>query len=227
MGRCETGRVFEQLIEICEPGTGKTTHIRCITVRLHTPTHDGDWEIHLLTNLPASKVSAINVAQLYRKRSTLEQAFNELTTHLRCELNTLGYPKAALFAFSVAACSYNLLAAIKGALRGVHGEEAMEMKVSNFFLTDELSGTYRGMMVALPPQEWTGFQTIRAIDLAANLRRWARKADLDNYPKHTRGPKKPKPKRPNAKFQHVATARLLNEKQEKQRRRRKSKARPP
>lgn len=227
MGRCETGRVFEQLIEICEPGTGKTTHIRCITVKLHTPTRDGDSEIHLLTNLPASKVSAIKVAELYRKRWSLEQAFNELTTHLRCELNTLGYPKAALFAFCVAACSYNLLAAIKGALRGVHGEETMATKVSNFFLTDEISGTHRGMMVALPPLEWTGFQTMRAKDLAVHLCRWARTADLENYPKQTRGPKKPKPKRPNAKFQHVATARLLNEKQEKERRRRKSKARAP
>jgi IS4 transposase len=227
IGRCETGRVFEQIVEIREPGTGETTHIRCITVRLHTPTRDGDSEIHLLTNLPASKVSAIKVAQLYRKRWTLEQAFNELTTHLRCELNTLGYPKAALFAFCVAVCSYNLLAAVKGALRGVHGEEAMETQVSNFFLTDEISGTYRGMMVALPPPEWTGFQTMRAGELAAHLLRWARTADLENYPKHTRGPKKPKPKRPNAKFQHVATARLLNEKQEKKRRRRKSKPQAP
>jgi hypothetical protein len=227
MGRCETGRVFEQIVKICEPGTGQITHVRCITVRLNTPTRDGDWEIHLLTNLPASKVSAVKVAQLYRKRWTLEQAFNELPTHLRCELNTLGYPKAALFAFCVAVCSYNVLAAIKGALRGVHGEETME-NVSNYFLTDEISGTYRGMMVALPPEEWTGFQTMRAKDLAVNLCRWARTADLENYPKHTRGPKKPKQKRPNAKAQHVATARLLSEQQEtKRRNRRKSKSQSP
>jgi IS4 transposase len=56
----------------------------------------------VLTNLP-SKVSAVRVADLYRQSWTLEQAFNELTTHLRCELNTLVYPKAALFAFWVAA----------------------------------------------------------------------------------------------------------------------------
>jgi IS4 transposase len=67
-----------------------------------TATRDGDQEIHVLTNLP-SKVSAVRVADLYRQSWTLEQAFNELTTHLRCELNTLVYPKAALFAFWVAA----------------------------------------------------------------------------------------------------------------------------
>lgn len=228
VGRYETGKVFEQIIEICDPETGETTHIRCITVKLKAATRDGDWEIHLLTNLPASKASAIKVAHLYRKRWTLEQAFNEITTHLKCELNTLGYPKAALFAFCVAVCSYNLLAAIKGALRGVHGEETMEMKVSNFFLTDEINGTYRGMMVALPPEEWVDFQTMHPKDLAAHLRSWARSADLENYPKQQCGPKKPKQKRANAQFQHVATARLLEEKQKKlQRKRRKSKARSP
>ena len=227
-GRCETGKVFEQRIEICDPETGKTTHLRCITVKLNSPTRDGDQEIHLLTNLPASKASAARVAQLYRKRWTLEQAFNELTTHLRCEPNTLGCPNAALFAFCVAVCSYNLLAAVKGALRGVHGEETLETKVSNYFLTDEISGMYRGMMVALPPSEWTGFQTMRPKDLAAQLRSWARNADLENYPKSPRGPKKPKPKRANAQFQHVATSKLLDEKRKELRhKRRKPKSKSP
>ncbi len=78
-------------------------------------------------NLPVDQLAdqsePTKVASLYRKRWTLEQAFNELTTYLRCELSTLGYPKAALFAFCVAICCYNLLAAVKGTLRGVHGEK--------------------------------------------------------------------------------------------------------
>jgi hypothetical protein len=211
VGRCSTGRAFEQITEIRDPETGKTTQIRRITVKLNTPTRDGDTEIHLLTNLPAVQVSAVKVAELYRQRWTLEQAFNELTTHLRCELNTLGYPKAALFAFCVAVCSYNMLAAVKGALRGIHGEETMETKVSNFFLTDEINSMYGGMMVALPPEEWRVFQTMSLAKFAAQLRHWASTADLDNYPKHPRGPKKPKPKRPNAQFQHVATVKLLEQ----------------
>ena len=219
-GRCDTGKVYEQTIELRHPETGKTTHVRRITLRLNTPTRDGDQEIHLLTNLPASKVSAVKVAELYRERWTLEQAFNELTMHLRCELNTLGYPKAALFAFCVAACAYNLLAAVKGALRGVHGDTVVEMEVSNFFLTNEISTIYGGMMVALPPEKWVVFQTMSLRDFATQLRRWARTADLENYPKHPRGPKKPKPPCPNAQFQHVSTAKLLAE----QRLRKKSKA---
>ncbi len=210
VGRGATGRVYEGTAELCDPQTGKTTHVRRITVKLSLATRDGDTEIHLLTNLPA-KIKALKIAELYRRRWTLEQAFNELTTHLRCELNTLGYPKAALFAFCVAVCSYNLLAAVKGALRGVHGEEKMEAEVSNYFLTDEISGVYKGMMIALPSEDWEIFQTMSAARLVSYLRRWARTADLKNYPKHPRGPKKPKARCPNAQFKHVATAELLGE----------------
>jgi hypothetical protein len=209
-GRCATGRVYEGTAELRDPQTGKITQVRRITVKLSQPTRDGDTEIHLLTNLPA-KIKPIKIAELYRRRWTLEQAFNELTTQLRCELNTLGYPKAALFAFCVAVSAYNLLAAVKGALRGVHGEKKVETEVSNYFLTDEISGVYKGMMIALPPADWEIFQAMPATQLASHLRRWARTADLTSYPKHPSRPKKPKARRPNAQFKHVATAELLDE----------------
>jgi IS4 transposase len=225
VGRSETGRVYEERIELRNPETGRVTQVRRITVRLKSPTRDGDSEIHLLTNLPA-KVSALKVAALYRKRWTLEQAFNELTTHLRCELNTLGYPKAALFGFCVAVAAYNLLAATKGALRGVHGEEKLEKEVSNLYLTKEINTVYGGMMVAVPPTEWEEFQTLSSAKLATQLLCWARGADLRNYPKSSRGPKKPKPKRPNAQFQHVATARLLDPQRFPSKRKRKTAAIP-
>jgi hypothetical protein len=209
VGPSDTGRVYEQQVALRDPETGRSTQVRRITVRLKSSTRDGDTEIHLLTNLPA-KVSALKVAALYRTRWTLEHAFNELTTHLRCELNTLGYPKAAVFAFCVAAAAYNLLAATKGALRGVHGEEKLEKEVSNFYLTNEINTVYGGMMLALPPAEWERFQILSPVKLADQLLIWARGADLTKYPKSSRGPKKPKPKCPNAQFQHVATARLLD-----------------
>jgi len=217
VGRTETGQVYEQDVELRHPATGEPKRVRRVTVKLKKPTRDGDKEIYLLTNLPASRVSAVKVAELYRKRWTLEAAFNELTLHLRCELNTLGYPKAPLFAFCVAACCYNLLAAIKGALRGVHGEEVLKNKVSDYFLTDEINGHYRGMMVPLPPAKWEVFQTMTTKAMAAQLKRWARCVDLENYPKHPRGPKKPQRNRPNAQFQHVSTWKLLEERRQKKR----------
>ena len=69
-------------------------------------------------------------------------------------------------------------------------------------------------MIALPPEEWEVFQTLSTAAMAAQLKRWARKADLGNYPKHPRGPKKPVKKRPNAQFQHVSTWKLLEERRQ-------------
>jgi hypothetical protein len=215
IGRTETGQVYEQSIKLRDPATGELKRVRRVTVKLKKPTRDGDMEIHLLTNLPASRVSAVKVARLYQKRWTLEAAFNELTLHLRCEINTLGYPKAALFAFCVAVCCYNLLAAIKGALRGVHGEEVLKNEFSDYFRTDEINGNYRGMMVALPPAQWEVFQTLTTKAMATQLKRWAHYVELENYPKHPRGPKEPKRKRPNAQFHHVSTWKLLEERRQK------------
>jgi hypothetical protein len=210
IGKCKTGRVYEQAVVLTDPESGRVWKVRRITVKLKKPTRDGDSEIHLLTNLPASRVAALRVADLYLKRWTLETAFQELTVHLRCELNTLGYPKAALFAFCVAVACYNLLAAVKGALRGVHGEAIVEKQLSNYYLTEEISSSYRGMMIALPPEHWAAFQTMSQEDLAQTLRRWAAGINWSFYRKHPRGPKRPRSKRPNAQFHHVATKKLLD-----------------
>jgi hypothetical protein len=212
LGRCPTGRVYEQALVIQDPETGQELLVRRVTVRLKTPTRDGDTQVHLLTNVPASKANAIKVASLYRKRWRLETAFQELTTHLRCELNTLGYPPAALFAFCVALSCYNLLAAVKGALRGVHGQKTIEETLSNFYMTDEISSVYRGMMIALPPTKWTVFQAMSQEQLADLLTEWAGRIDLKKYRKAPGRAQKGAPARPNGHLKHVATAQLLPKK---------------
>src|SRR5262249_33437525 len=52
VGRCATGVVDEQAIELHDPQAGETTTFRRITVRLDQATRDGDGEIHLLSNVP-------------------------------------------------------------------------------------------------------------------------------------------------------------------------------
>jgi IS4 transposase len=108
-GRIDTGKVFQQTVRLNNPETGEVLFVRRVTVVLDTPTRDGDSAIHLLTNLPAKDAKARTIAELYRKRWTIETAFQELTATLNGEVNTLGYPKAALFAFCVALVSYNLM----------------------------------------------------------------------------------------------------------------------
>ena len=95
--------------------------LRRIILRLNKATRDGDKEIVILTNLSKSAAHARKIATLYRKRWTIETAFQELTVHLNSEINTLGYPRAALFAFCVALVAYIIMAILKAALRSVHG----------------------------------------------------------------------------------------------------------
>src|SRR5262245_35940616 len=117
----DTGWVSERRAWVCRGGV-RLLQVRQIRVRLKQPTEDGDTEVEILSNLPA-KVKAAKVAFLYLKRWKVEGAFHELTVALKCELNTLGYPKAALFGFAVAVVAYNVLAVLKAAMRAVHGEE--------------------------------------------------------------------------------------------------------
>src|SRR5262249_23947010 len=129
VGRIDEGVVYEQRLWL-KDGAGGELEGRRVTLVLGEPASDGDTEIHLITHLP-SRVSAKRVAQVYRKRWTIEQLFLSLTTVLKCELNTLPYPKAALFGFCVALAAANLLGSAKGSLRAAHGAEAAE-QVSDY-----------------------------------------------------------------------------------------------
>jgi hypothetical protein len=207
-GRSETGAVFEQEVRLGD-GDGGTMTVRRITVELDTPTRDGETEVHILTNLPAEVADALVIADLYRRRWTVESAFGELATCLNGEIDTLGYPKAALFAFCVALVSYNVLSVVKAALRSVHGEEAVQ-GVSFYYLADEVAGTHRGMMIAIPEEEWAVFHGLTAAAFGEVLRDLAAGVRLSSYRKQVRGPKRPPPKRASgAKVKHVSTAKLL------------------
>ncbi len=104
-GKTDTGRVSQQSVEILDE-SGQALRLRRVRVRLNTPTRDGERDIYLLTNLPVRNASARKVAELYRHRWSIETAFQELALHLNSEINTLGYPRAALFAFCIALVAY-------------------------------------------------------------------------------------------------------------------------
>lgn len=208
-GRIDSGEVYEQDI-VLTGEVGEPRRVRRITVELDKATRDGDRELHLVTNLPKADVNAKRIADVYRERWTLEVLFQELTVTLSCEINTLGYPKAALFGFCVALMAYNIVSVVKAALRAEHGHERIEQEVSGYFLANEVSRTHDGMMVAVPPPKWKAFRTMTTNDFGQELRRMARGVNLRAYKKHPRGPKKPVPKRIRYKDKkHVSTARLL------------------
>ena len=207
-GATETGVVAEQPIQVIGPN-GQAVGWRRIRVLLHKPTRHGDDCIYVWTNLPAA-VPAVTVARLYLKRWRIETAFQHLEQDLHTEIKTLGYPRAALFGFCIGLVAYNSLAVLKAALRHVHGATVIDTQLSGYYLADEVSGTYRGMMIAIPPLEWQVFRRLAIPDLAAVLIDLAGKVCLTRFRKHSRGPKKPSPPRQfDPKHPHQATAKLL------------------
>jgi IS4 transposase len=211
-GRTDTGKVYEQKIEL--DFAGKLRVFRRITLVLDRPTRDGDAEIHVLTNLSTKKATAAKVMELYRNRWTIEKRFYEVTQTLECEPNTLGYPKAALFAFCLALVASNAVALLKASLRAVHGAEVVG-EMSHYYMALEVQQTYVGMLVALPPSRWTRFGKLTTAELAKVLRKAAVHVDPARYQKAHRGPKKP----PSAKSRyqhggHVSTHKLLEKRKE-------------
>jgi hypothetical protein len=208
-GRTETGEVFEQKVTL-EGEDGTRLEARRILVRLEVPTRDGETELAILTNVPASDASAVAIAKLYRKRWTLETMFFELTQMLDGELNTLGYPRAALLGFGIALVSYNLLSVARSALRAAFGAEKVDEEVSSYYIANEARVMSEGLDVATDPKDWIPFQTMAAESLAEELVKLARNVRLSAFKRHKRGPKKPVPKRTkHTDTPHVSTARLL------------------
>ena len=208
VGRIETGVVYQQRVEIID-NWGDRVSVRRITIKLDEPTEDGDTEIHILTNLP-NRVKATRIAEAYRGRWKIEGAFGELATALHCEISSLGYPPAALFAFGIGLVAYNILSVVRTAMATAHGEESLE-DISAYYVADEMCGMMRGMMVAIPDEHWQRQFGQRTEHQMTNvLLALAKQVDLESFRKDRRGPKKPRPKRTKFKGKtHVSTARIL------------------
>jgi IS4 transposase len=238
VGEIASGRVFEQQVRLRDD-QGQELVVRRITVQLKQPTRDGEMVIHLLTNLRPEQADALRVGVLYCERWQVETAFQELTVDLACEVSTLGYPKAALFAFAVAVSCYNAFSVTKAALRagaaelvarkpmdsqpGVSQPAASQASqptspptrlpaddLSTYYLADEIAGMWRGMTVVLPEEFWERqFASLTPVELANNLTDLARGADLSKYRKRPPS-RKPSPRVSRRKpGSHVSTARLL------------------
>jgi hypothetical protein len=209
IGKVDTGAVYEQRIRVFDASGNK--HIfRRIRLKLDKKTRDGDEQIAIITCLPKKAADASYVADLYRGRWTIETAFQHIAEHLNSEINTLGYPRATLFGFCVALVSYTVMSIIKSALASVHGTDVVENQVSGYYIADEISGTYRGMMIAVPEKKWIEFQKMSVHELVAVLTMLAENVKLSRFKKHPRGPKKPRPKRKDCKGSpHVSTARII------------------
>jgi len=209
IGKIETGKVYEQPILVSDH-SGQEHTFRRIRVNLKKATRDGDTDIFIIANLSKRAASAKTIAKLYRDRWTIETAFQHLTEHLNSEINTLGYPRAALFGFCVALVAYIIMSVIKSALASIHGADVIDKQVSGYYVADEISATYRGMMIAIDYDHWIVFQQMTPTQLVKILKALATNVRLSAFQKHPRGPKKPQPKRKSCKnTPHVSTAKII------------------
>jgi IS4 transposase len=205
-----TGYACERSVRLGD-GQGGWLALRLVRLNLATPTRDGEDELYLRSNLPEAKADAGTVAERYQRRWLLETAFFHLTRSLHWEINTLGYPKAALFGFCVALLAYNVRAVTRAALRAAWGEQQGDEELSWHYRADEIAGTYRGMLLALPAPARRRFRGATADALAAELTMIAGNLNRRQYRKHPRGTKKPRPPRTSAVDQpHVSTKKLLD-----------------
>jgi len=202
--------IYEQAVCLTDPKTGETFTARRITIALDKPNKDGATELHILSNLPREAANAVRIADLYADRWTIETAFQQLTVDLRCEINTLGYPKAALFGFCVACVAFNVVSVVKAAIRATQGTKYVEEELSMYYLTLEVAQMTPGMMIAVPAENWEIFRTMSQEKFAATLVDLARRLDPRKYTKHKRGPKRKPPKKISGKrYHHLSTARVL------------------
>lgn len=221
VGRIDTGVVYEQDWRFTT-ADGEELAVRRVTIKLDAPTRDGETELHLLTNLP-KKVGAKKIAQAYASRWQIETAFAKLTTVLKCELNTLGYPEAALFGFCLAVVMYNVLSVVQAALRATHPKVATSSKgtgaaqkqatFSFYYLADEISGVARGMEIAIPAHHWTAaFAKLTPKQLAKKLLWLARRVEVETF---LTNPYRPQQRRKQRKMTtrggNVSTHRILQQ----------------
>ena len=188
-GASETGGVFEQQVQITNTN-GSTLRLRRVVIDLNQPTRHGDREVALLTHLPHSVADAETITQLYLRRWNIERMFQVITDTFNCELNTLGYPKAALFVFCVAIVAFNILSTVKAALKSVHGVGKVEAVLSDYYLVEEVQATYRGMTIALPAPLWLPIAQMSLIEFAQTLKQWAGFVHLKRFCSSPRQKKK-------------------------------------
>lgn len=224
IGKSETGILYEQS-GILHCKNGARVPLRVIKLERFTPTNLGKSEIVFLTNLPV-RVSAIQVAQAYRRRWRIENTFQDLAQVVESEISSLGYPSAALFGFVIGCVIQNVLALIEHALmigaqksKPVSKPKATtaparvkEEYLSRYKIALELKSVIPGMEIAIEHRAWLKLCTkLTPDEFAKWLLSVARCAKLSNYTTYRWSPKKEQPKRASGnRGNHVATGKILN-----------------
>jgi hypothetical protein len=214
--RLAPGHVAEQGVHFVDANS-HVHRCRRLRLKLKEATRDGETLLYILTNVPRQTASTACVSELYRKRWPLETAFNHIEAYFHSEINTLGYPQAALFGFCLALVADNVLAVVLAALRGVHGQEKIDQE--GIPLLRGQRNRYnlpRHDDGAIPEPAWGILATMSTLELAKILVDLAQCVRLEALRKSPTRARKTRsnPKR-SSKQGHVSTAKLLKSRKAK------------
>lgn len=102
------------------------------------------------------------------------------------------------------------MATVRAVLASVHGVGKIDAGQTDYYMVDEIQGTYRGMMIAIAPEHWQMFVDFSLSQLASVLQYLAAQVRLSSFLKQPRPPKKKKePPQYDPCHPHVSTAKLL------------------
>lgn len=210
-GRGPTGLVTEAQVRLVCRERNCAWPLRRIHVTLDEPTRDGERELRLLTNLPAT-YKARDVAAAYRRRWEVERHFHFVKHELHGQIRSLGEPRAAIFALAAALAAGNVLAWIKSLLHGRRGgDEAASPALSGYYLTLEISRGFAAVEALTSERDWQAVAELSDRDFRAWGKRLTTAVDRSRYVTHPRGPKqRPPPKLSGKQRHHYATYRLLH-----------------
>ena len=206
------GVVSEQRVQLKARADGREgVQLRRIKVALDVPTRHGETELYLLSSVPEHLADAPTLARLYRQRWTIERAFLHLTVQLRCEVDTLSYPPAALFALACAMVVFNVLGVVKAALRAAHGAQ-IQAQLSSHAMATHMRSMAQSLDDIVEPEDWQVFNALSTSVMAQWLLEQAARVPLKRYAKAParKTPSKPAAKRTHdPRKPHVSLAKLL------------------
>jgi Transposase DDE domain len=210
-GRCATGRVCEGSVSLVGLAPESTWELRRNCVQLDVPTQEGETQIQLLTNLPAS-YRARTIAELYRKRWQMERHFHTIKRELHGQMPSLGEPRAAIFALCVSLAAGNVLALVKHLQPKARAStKPASRPLSAYYLALEISRSYAAIEAITSVRLWKHVAELSPISFLRWAKQLARCIVWSHYLAHPRGPKKHPPPRLSGKHRHhYSTYRLLN-----------------
>jgi hypothetical protein len=231
IGTIDTGILLEQK-GLLNCTNKEVVEVRVITIERFKPASSGKMKIVILTNLPED-VTAVQVAQAYRHRWTIENTFQDMAQVIESEVSSLGYPPCALFGFIVGCVIQNVMALVEHALQKsakkprrkksrspkstVPSQGKKDKHLSRYKIALQIKTVIAGMDIAIEPTYW--IQTCGSLssnEMAQWLLEIAANANLQDYEKYPWSPKKKQPPRKSGnRGNHIATSQILKKRRKK------------